>query len=222
MNRKTKFTCNKVASIKKGRVLFLSTCGLDTWFRFRRNKTSYIRKINWIRHIFVPFPMSGPVHPTSYGNGFRWEVIVRFIDIGRIVDHHCLLYCLSFFDLRLLITPLVSSNDYPFGIFKWLPHWYLQMIIPLVSSNDYPFGIFKWLPLWFLQMITPLVSSNDYPFGIFKWLPLWYLQMITPLVSSNDYTFGIFKWLPLWYLQMITPLVSSNDYLFGIFKWLPL
>ena len=26
------------------------------------------------------------------------------------------LYCLPFFDLRLLITPLVSS-DYPFGIF---------------------------------------------------------------------------------------------------------
>jgi hypothetical protein len=204
MNRKTKFTCNKVASIKKGRVLFLSTCGLDTWFRFRRNKTSYIRKINWIRHIFVPFPMSGPVHPTSYGNGFRWEVIVRFIDIGRIVDHHCLLYCLSFFDLRLLITPLVSSNDYPFGIFKWLP-----------------FDIFKWFLHWYLQMITPLVSSNDYPIGIFIWLPLWYLQMITPLVSSNDYPFGIFKWLRHWYLQMITPLVSSNDYPFGIFKWLP-
>jgi CBS-domain-containing membrane protein len=43
-----------------------------------------------------------------------------------------ILYCLSFVDLALLITPLVSS-DYPFGIF-WLPLWYL-----LVT----PFGIFK-------------------------------------------------------------------------------
>ena len=42
------------------------------------------------------------------------------------------LYCLPFFDLRLLITPLISS-DYPFGIF-WLPPWYL-LITPLVSSN---------------------------------------------------------------------------------------
>jgi hypothetical protein len=193
MNRKTKFTCNKVASIKKGRVLFLSTCGLDTWFRFRRNKTSYIRKINWIRHIFVPFPMSGPVHPTSYGNGFRWEVIVRFIDIGRIVDHHCLLYCLSFFDLRLLITPLVSSNDYPFGIFKWLPHWYLQMITPLVSSNDYP-----------------LTSSNDFSIGIFN-LVLVFWEVFCRLLFV---LLVFFAW-PLYCLSfdlrlLITPLVSSN------------
>ena len=193
MNRKTKFTCNKIASIKKGRVLFLSTCGLDTWFRFRRNKTSYTRKINWIRHIFVPFPMSGPVHPTSYGNGFRWEVIVRFIDIGRIVDHHCLLYCLSFFDLRLLITPLVSSNDYPFGIFKWLPHWYLQMITPLVSSNDYP-----------------LTSSNDFSIGIFN-LVLVFWEVFCRLLFV---LLVFFAW-PLYCLSfdlrlLITPLVSSN------------
>jgi hypothetical protein len=79
---------------------------------------------------------------------------------------------LSFFDLRLLITPLVSS-DYLFGIF-WIPLWYLLITV----SSDYPFGIF-WLPLWYL-LNTPLVSSD---YGIF-WLPLWYL-LITPLVSSN-------------------------------------
>jgi hypothetical protein len=93
-----------------------------------------------------------------------------------------LLCCLPFFDLLLLITPLVSS-DYHFGIF-WLPLWYL-LITPLVSS-DYHFGIF-WLPLWYL-LITPMVSF-DYHFGIF-WLPLWYL-LITTMVSS-DYHFGIF------------------------------
>ena len=52
-----------------------------------------------------------------------------------------LLCCLPFFDLLLLITPLVSS-DYHFGIF-WLPLWYLL------------------ITLWYL-LITPLVSS-DYP-----------------------------------------------------------
>ena len=38
---------------------------------------------------------SGPGFPTSYDVGFvfselRWEVIVRFVDIDGIVDHHCL------------------------------------------------------------------------------------------------------------------------------------
>jgi hypothetical protein len=36
---------------------------------------------------------SGPGFPTSYDVGFvfselRWEVIVRFVDIDGIVDHH--------------------------------------------------------------------------------------------------------------------------------------
>jgi hypothetical protein len=93
------------------------------------------------------------------------------------------LYCLSFLDWWLLITPLVSS-DHPTGIF-WSPHWYL-LITPLVSS-DYPTGIF-WLPHWYL-LITPLLSS-DHPTGIF-WSPHWYL-LITSLVSS-DHPTGIFK-----------------------------
>jgi hypothetical protein len=118
------------------------------------------------------------------------------------------LYCLSFLDWWLLITPLVSS-DHPTGIF-WSPHWYL-LITPLVSS-DYPTGIF-WLPHWYL-LITPLVSS-DYPTGIF-WLPHCYL-LITPLVSS-DHPTGIF-WLPHWYL-LITPLVSSNLSFFIHIIWL--
>ena len=110
------------------------------------------------------------------------------------------LHCLPF-DLRLLITPLVSFGHCivcPLIYGFWLPLWYLLVIALSAlwfTASDYPFGIF-WLPLWYL-LITSLISS-DYPFGIF-WLPLWYL-LITPLV--------IF-WLPLWYL-LITPLVSSN------------
>ena len=197
---------------------------------------------------------------------------------------------LSFFDIQILITPLVSfghcvvvllwytDSDYPFGIF-----W------PLCGCPSLIYGF--WLPLWYLFivwlsffdiqiLITPLVSfghcgvvllwytDSDYPFGIFWplcgcpsliyrfWLPLWYLLvivwlsffdiqiLITPLVSfghcvvvllwytDSDYPFGIFWplcgcpsliygfWLPLWYLLaivwlsffdiriLITPLVS--------------
>jgi hypothetical protein len=77
-------------------------------------------------------------------------------------------YPFGILDLRLLITPLVYSDN-PFGIY-WLPLWYL-LITSLVSS-DYPFGILD------LQvLIIPLVSS-DYPFDI-----LDLRILITPLVS---------------------------------------
>jgi len=51
-----------------------------------------------------------------------------------------LLCCLSFFDIGILITPVVS---YRF----WLPLWYL-------TDSDYRFGILQIL-------ITPVVSSNS-------------------------------------------------------------
>ena len=76
------------------------------------------------------------------------------------------LYCL-FFDLSLLITPLVSfghcivcSLIYVF----WLPLWYLLVIVLSVlwfKSSDYPFGIFWSLYCLFFDLsllITPLVS----------------------------------------------------------------
>jgi hypothetical protein len=60
------------------------------------------------------------------------------------------------FDLQLLITPLVSSNFWPFCCLSFFDlHFWL------------PFGIFKLLTillsfLWF--------TASDYPFGIFKLL----------------------------------------------------
>jgi hypothetical protein len=112
------------------------------------------------------------------------------------------LCCLSFFDILLLITSLVSSI---YGF--WLPLWYLRY-----TASDYPFGVFD---IRFL--ITSLVSSI---YGF--WLPLWYLRY-----TASDYLFGIFDirllitslvssiygfWLPLWYLRY-----TASDYFFGIF-----
>jgi hypothetical protein len=106
------------------------------------------------------------------------------------------LYCLSFFDLRLLITPLVSSNcscSLSFGhciaflslIYGfWLPLWYLQTALVLV-----PLVIVLPFFLWF--------TASGYLFGIFilllfsfLWslycLSFFYLQLlVTSLVSSN-------------------------------------
>ena len=45
---------------------------------------------------FCACPKPEPAFPTSYFmvffvfNEWRWKGIVRFVDIGRIVDHHCL------------------------------------------------------------------------------------------------------------------------------------
>jgi len=89
--------------------------------------------------------------------------------------------CLSLLALRLLITPLVSSNlavvlsvplrftfsNYPFGIFKYLA---IVLSVPLrFTACDYPFGILKLLaivlsvPLRLTASDYPLVSSNVWP-----------------------------------------------------------
>jgi hypothetical protein len=83
------------------------------------------------------------------------------------------LCCLFFFDIRILISPLVSfghcvvcsSSIYGF----WLPLWYLLAIVLSVllryTDSDCPFGIFWPLCcLFFFDiqiLIAPLVSSNS-------------------------------------------------------------
>ena len=144
------------------------------------------------------------------------------------------LCCLFFFDIRLLITPLVSCghcivcSSLIYGF--WLHLWYLVTIVLSVllwyTASDYTFGIL-W-PLCFLfffdirLLITPLVSCDhcivcsSLIYGF--WLPLWYLVTIVLSVllwyTASDYTFGIL-W-PLYCLfffdirLLITPLVSCD------------
>ena len=49
-----------------------------------------------------------------------------------------LAFCVVFYTLLFV---LLSFFLLTYGI--WLPLWYLQTLTPLVSSNSYPFGIFK-------------------------------------------------------------------------------
>ena len=160
------------------------------------------------------------------------SVLLRLMDSDYPSGILWPLCCLFFFDLRILITPLVScghcvvcsSSTYGF----WLPLWYLVAIVLSVllrfTDSDYPFGILWplcclfFFDLWIL--ITPLVScshcvvcsSSIYGF----WLPLWYLVAIVLSVllrfTDSDYPSGI-----LWPLCclfffdlriLITPLVS--------------
>jgi hypothetical protein len=131
------------------------------------------------------------------------------------------LYCLSFLDLRLLITPLVSCGHFivcPSSIYDfWLPLWYLVAIVlsafPRFTTSDYPFGILR--PLYCLSLldlrllISPLVSCSHCivcPSSIYDfWLPLWYLVAVVfsvlPRFTFSDYPFGIL-W-PLYFLSFL-------------------
>ena len=155
------------------------------------------------------------------------SVLLRFTDS----DYHFGIFnfwplrCL-FFDLRILITTLVSSTfDHcvvcPSSIYGfWLPLWYPQLLTIALSvllrftDSDYHFGIFNFWPLrclFFFDLrilITTLVSSTfDHcvvcPSSIYGfWLPLWYLQPLTIALSvlrftDSDYHFGIFNFWPL-------------------------
>jgi hypothetical protein len=115
------------------------------------------------------------------------------------------LSCL-FFDLSLLITPLVYFGH--------------CLVCSLIYVFWLPFGIFWSLYCLFFdlrRLITPLVSfghcivcSLIYVF----WLPLWYLLVIVLSVlwfKSSDYPFGIFWSLSCLFFDLcllITTLVS--------------
>ena len=63
---------------------------------------------------FCTYSKTGPWFPTSYVLAFfvfsalRWEVIVRFIDIGGIDDHHCLNFLFVMRYINSLFPILIS------------------------------------------------------------------------------------------------------------------
>ena len=72
-----------------------------------------------------------------------------FVDFCFNLFGRCWSFCPLFFDLRLMITPLVSSNSRPLCC---LSYDLRLMITPLVSSNSRPlcclsYDLRLWLPL---------------------------------------------------------------------------
>ena len=158
--------------------------------------------------------------------------LLRFTDYDYLFGIFWPLCCLTFFDLQILITPLVSFGHcvvcYSLIYWIWLPLWYLLAIVLSdllqFTDSDYTFGIF-WplccLTFFDLQiLITSLVSFGHcvvWPSSFYRfWLLLWYFLAIvlSDLLrfTDSDYTFGVFRplcCLTFFDLQiLITPLVS--------------
>ena len=187
-----------------------------------------------------PFAIGWPLYrlllrsmPSDYHIGIYWP-----------------LYRLSYFDLCLLITPLVSFGHCivcPTLIYAfWLPLWYLLAIVSSVllwfMPSDYPFVIF-W-PVYRLSyfdlclLITPLFSFGQCivcPTLINSfWLHLCFLlasvSSVLLWIMPSHYHFGIF--CPLYHLSyfnvclLITPLVSFGHCIVCLTLmyafWLPL
>ena len=209
---------------------------------------------------FVLFPLFGVAESLVFYVVFCKSLLVQFAIVLSVLPWLTSydypfgilwpLYCLSFLDLRLMITPLVSCGHCivcpSLTYVLWLPLWYLVAIVlsvlPWLTSYDYPFGIL-W-PLYCLSfldlrlMITPLVSCGHCivcpSLTYVLWVPLWYLVAVVlsvrPWLTSYDYPFGIL-W-PLYCLSfldlrlMITPLVSCGHCIvcpsLTYVLWLPL
>jgi hypothetical protein len=137
------------------------------------------------------------------------------------------LYCLSF-ELRLLITPLISVGHCivcPLHYGFWLPLWYLLTIalsVLWITASGYPFDI-CW-PLYCLSfelwlLITPLISVGHCivcPLNYGFWLPLWHILTIVLSVlwiTASYYPFGI-CWpshcLSFELRLMVSPLISVD------------
>jgi hypothetical protein len=123
--------------------------------------------------------------PLWYLLAIVFSVLPRFTISDYPFDILWPLYCLSFLDLRLLITPLVSCCHCTVcnsSILYFLSFLDLRLMIThLVScghcivcaSSIYDF----WLPLWYLVAfvlsVLPRFTTSDYPFGILR--PLYCL-----------------------------------------------
>ena len=138
-------------------------------------------------HNYLPFQSSPPV-------------------FSGICVAHSLVFCsvlclsLSLFNLRLLITHLVSSNFWPLYCMSFFNLWLLMT--PLVFSNVWPLYC---LSFNLRLLITTLVSSNFWPLHCLSVLQF----------KTSDYPFGIFKLLAI--VLSILP-SKTSDYPCGVFK----
>ena len=172
--------------------------------------------------------------PPLYIVAIALSVFLWYTDFDYTLGIFWPLCFLLFYDIQILITPLVSfghcvvcsSMIYRF----WLHPWYLLVIVLSVllwyTDSDYSLGIFWSLCCLFFYdkriLITHLVSFGHCVVCssmIYRlWLHPWYLLAIVLSVllwyTDSDYTLGIFWPLCCLFFYdihiLITPLVSFD------------
>ena len=186
--------------------------------------------------------------PLQYLLAFVLSVLLWFTDSDYLFSIFWPLCCLSFFDLRILITPSVSFGlcvVCPSLIYRfWLPFQYLLAFVLSVllwfTDSDYPFSI-----LWPFCIFWPLCCLSFFdlqilitpsvPYGlcvvcpslIYRfWLPLQYLLAFVLFVllwfTDSDYPFSIF-WplccLSFFDLQILITLQYLLAFVLSVLLW---
>jgi hypothetical protein len=112
------------------------------------------------------------LNPSFCGVHGAWSLVFCVVFCrSLLLGFFCRLYCLSFDDLRILITLLVSSNSScPYRASELNPSlcrvygaWSLVFCVVFCRSL-----------FWFVFSHCIVCSSSIYGF----WLPLWYLQTL--------------------------------------------
>jgi hypothetical protein len=130
------------------------------------------------------------------------------------------LYSLVFFDVRILITPLVSSNSSRHN------HSYRSFVEPCPQDNDVIWTPFNKtsviIVIYIIVLWTPFNKSSVriviyiivmwIPFNV--WLPFWHLLVFVfctfPFGHCIVCSFSMYGfWLPLLYLQTFLSTVSG-------------
>ena len=119
----------------------------------------------------------------------RWEMIVRFDDIGGIDDHHCLNFLFKLFQLKMKKKKIWWCNTEP-GLRKLCLTFFCRkkkVILQLKLLLKY-----STLTVWNVSMASPLFQSTT----IWKY---WYINQ----EISNHANFFILQSLHLLYNKQI-------------------
>ena len=173
------------------------------------------------------------LHPWYLSAIVLFSVLLWYTDSDYPLGIFWALCCLFFYDIKILITPLVSFGHcvvFSSMIYRfWLHPWYLLAIVSVLlwyKDSDYPLGIFWPLCCLFFYdiqiMITPLVSfghcvvcsSMIYRFWLHPWyilaivlsVLLWYTDSDNPLGIIRPLCCVFFYDIPI----LIIPLVSFD------------
>ena len=123
------------------------------------------------------------------------------------------LSCLSFVDLRLLTSPLVSSN-FSFGYCPVCPSLIYGFLLLLLYLQTFLLAIVLSVLCWFTLLTSPLVSSN-FSFGYCPVCPLLIYGFLLLLLYLQTFLLAIVLSVRRWFTSSY-----FSSCIFKLFFWL--